>query len=146
GGTSFYKNGQCLDLAHWGGMQSAMKYLNLGELVFDLQSGKQEKNMTELRVGDCAAYDHHAFLVGDVRYGIFFKDGKGKKTWHCVVDQSGFIDAEKPRLYKVGKGDGSVDKSPRDVDGRKLMTAQDWDWVAENEQEVDGRIRALLGS
>src|SRR5207248_8780798 len=48
--------------------------------------------------------------------------------------------------YKVGKGDGSVDKSPRDVDGRKLMSAQDCDWVAENEKEFDRRICAFLAS
>ncbi|HKC59873.1 MAG TPA: peptidoglycan DD-metalloendopeptidase family protein [Myxococcales bacterium] len=129
----------------YGGMLNGMVFLDIGKPLCKFTS--QAKDMSEMRVGDTAHYPGHAWLVGDVRYGIFFRDLPGRNNWHYVVDQSSFIDAEKPKLYKVGKGDGyNKSPSPSGIDGRDPMSAKDCDWVAQNEDEFQRRIKAFLGA
>jgi hypothetical protein len=140
------ENGKKLDDGDYGGMQDAMDYMGIGKKLWGRSQGKIAEGLVGMRVGDCASYSGHAWMVGDVRYGIFFKDAPGKETWHAIVDQSGFIDAEKPKLYVVGKGDGKKKVSPSSVAGRKLMTAADCDWVIANEKELERRIQAFLAA
>ena len=140
------ENGTKLDDSDYGGMQDAMAYLGIGKKLWGRSQGKTAKGLVGMRVGDCASYSGHAWMVGDVRYGVFFKGAPDKNTWHAVVDQSGFIDAEKPKLYVVGKGDGKKKISPSSVAGRRLMNAADCDWVIANEKEFERRIQAFLAA
>jgi len=127
---------------NYGGMLNGMVFLDIGKPLCKFTT--KAKEMVEMRVGDTAHYQGHAWLVGDVRYGIFFKDIPGRNTWQYVVDQSGFIDDAKPKFYKVGKGDGKTKISATGIDGRAAMTAKDCDWVLQNEKEFDKRIRDFM--
>jgi len=144
-GSTKDANGKNLDDGDYGGMQDAMHFMGIGKKLWGRSQGKNADGLKGMRVGDCASYSGHAWMVGDVRYGIFFKDG-ADKTWHAIVDQSGFVDAEKPKLYVVGKGDGKKKIEPKSVDGRRGMNAADCDWIIANEKEFERRIEAFLAS
>ena len=113
------------------GMNDAVEFLGIGA---PLGTGKFSTDQAQLklaRVGDLASYSHHAWMVGDVRYGVWFKDGKGdKKKPDACVDQSGFVDDAAPKLTAGG--------------GERLLSSGDCDWIASHETEFHGRIDAFL--
>ncbi len=116
------------------GMASACKFLGIGDT---LGSGKASTDQTDLklaRLGDLANYPGHAWLVGDVRYGIWFSDGKNKKAPDARCDQSSFIRSETGEIVAAGADDGP------------LMTAADCDWVAANEGTFETLVKNFLGA
>jgi len=120
----------------YGGMIYAIKFLEIGEPLFKFT--KKQEDLKKMRVGDPATYDGHAWLVGDIRYGVWFEGNKNEKP-DAILDQASFIDNAAGTLVLLTKKTNT-----RSADGRKPMTAADCDWVTANEAEFERRIQAFL--
>ncbi len=136
-GTQYYDtDDNPLYAGDYGGMIYAIKFLKIGEPLFKFS--KAQEDLKKMRVGDAATYDGHAWLVGDVRYGVWFEGNAAAKP-DCILDQSSFLDGSAGTLVKLAKN-----KTTRSAEGRKLMTAADCDWIIANEAEFLKRTQAFL--
>jgi hypothetical protein len=133
-GTLFYKAGKPLYGRNetvggkttlkmdYGGMIYAISALGIGEPIFTFDDSKKQEKLKLMRIGDLAATQGHAILIGDVRYGIWFEGGSlDEKRPDFVLDQSSFIDAAAGTLVSA------AGKNPMNVTGRTEMTAADCD-------------------
>ncbi len=135
-GSQYYDaNGRSYWLRQAEGSPSAVVALRCGELIQTLT--KDATALRRLRLGDLANSSHHAFMIGDVRYSVWFKDGKHGKVPDAVVDQSSFIDSAE------GTAVATAGKDPKTVVGRTPVSSADCDWIIANEAELERRIEAF---
>lgn len=137
-GTPFFTtDGKALQNTTNGNLSNAMVFLGIGEVVCGM-TDKQE-DYKKLRIGDWVNSATHAYLVGDVRYGVWFTDGENHTNPDYVLDQATFLDSAAGTLYKCGKT-----TKARKVEGRTLMTEEDCDWISSNADAFEERIVAFL--
>jgi hypothetical protein len=101
---------------------------------------KDPAALRALRIGDLACHPTHAFLVGDVRYGIWLADGAGKKTPDLLCDQSSFVRSDAGTLFAP---------SPKGITktaGEAPPTEADCDWIVANEAAFEGRVQTFLAA
>ncbi len=135
GSQYFDANGKSYWLKGAEGSPSAVAALRCGEVVSTLT--KDPTALRKLRLGDLANSTHHAFMIGDVRYSVWFKDGKHGKQPDAVVDQSSFIDGAVAKAVAIGT------KNPKEVVGRTPVSAADCEWLLAHEAEFEQRVQAF---
>lgn len=134
--THFYgADGTDLWLRGAEGSPSAIAALRLGEVIHTRT--KDTEAFKKLRIGDAINSPSHAFMIGDIRYGIWLEDDR--RTPSYVIDQSAFIDSNPDPITTNGK-------KPLVVRGRAPLTHDDADWIADNESTFEARVRTFLSS
>ncbi len=129
----FDAHGNDLWIAGAEGSPSAIAALQLGAVV--QPRTKSPKALQELRIGDAVNSLYHAFLVGDVRYGIWLDDDRKSPSY--ILDQSAFIDADPEPVVTNGK-------LALRVRGRAPLTHEEADWIADNESTFEARLQRFL--
>jgi hypothetical protein len=140
-----------------GGMVYGVEALGIGERLFGFNPTKAnaQDDLKQLRLGDLATWEGHAWMVGDLRYGVWLEEGKKGRVPDFVLDQSSFLGdgAERGTFVKVLK-----DVSLYEMDGRlpqkaapgekkdEHPTLDELKWLleAENEQRLMDRVQAFL--
>lgn len=136
-GGLYYVNDKALYGSAYGGMLYAAEFLGIGEHISGWTT--DQATIKKMRVGDLAHYEGHAWMVGDVRYAIWF-EGNATTTPNAILDQSSFIDGASGKLVKM------TGTSTKNVTGRALMTAADCDWVIGHEADFEKRITDFLAA
>lgn len=150
-GTLFYKDGKPLYGRNetaggtttlkldYGGMIYAIAALGIGEPLFTFDESKDQAKLKLMRIGDLAATQGHAILIGDVRYGVWVEGGSTLPTRpDYVLDQSSFIDSSAGTLVSA------TGKDPMTVTGRAEMTAADCDTLIGMEATFLSSVKAFL--
>ena len=148
-GTKFYdKDGHPLFATPttYGAMMCATRFLGIGDALFTFSTAPSD--LAQMRIGDLGSYTGHAWLVGDVRYGVWLNPSGVHPTY--IIDQSSLVDSKFGTLVKF-----TSYTHLNSIDGRSALrkqlnqlplTATDCDWIIENESEFEGRVSALLQS
>lgn len=127
------------------GVPSGLRLLSLGEAVSKFTS--RQADLVKLRVGDATHTLGHAFLIGEVRYGVWLtptSPGRSKKkpagstAPDYVCDQSAFIRSERPQLYPAYPGAALY--SP----GAAPLTSGECSQIIREELEFERRLQAFL--
>jgi len=142
-----------------GGMIYAVEALGIGRRLFDFKRmdirTSRQVEAKALRISDLATWSGHAWMIGDVRYGVWLENIKSGANAAYIIDQSSFIGdgAEKGTFVRYDPSIGYAD-----MDGRAPKKAQparpqevpptekDCRWLldAQNEKEFLKRVRTFL--
>jgi hypothetical protein len=128
-GGLYYVSDKPLYGAAYGGMLYAIEFLGIGQHISGWTT--DAATLKKMRVGDLAHYEGHAWMVGDVRYGVWFESNTKAKP-DAILDQSSFIDSASGSLKKAS----ATERNP--------MTAADCDWVISNEATFEKRVTDFL--
>lgn len=151
-----YANKLIEDKKTFGGMLGAVRWLGMGDAVKSedgsvlaetFAKGTDTKILRELRLGDWANTPGHAWLVSEVRYGIWLEGNTNKEKPDFVLDQTSFVDKQHGVLKVPSAGDLSVLKyggtSYIDPAVTALNEAQ-CDAIFKDEKAFDDKVRAFI--
>lgn len=134
--THFYSEaGQDLWIKRAEGSVSAIVAMGIGAMI-NTRTAEPER-MRDLRIGDAANGPSHAFMIGDVRYGIWL-EGHTKGPDY-ILDQSAFVDADPTPVPTQGK-------AALRVAGRAPLTHAEADWIIGHEEVFEARLQAFLSA
>lgn len=139
-GSRYYDAaGRCYWLPEAEGSPSAVACLGLGEVLSKRTTAQSA--LRQLRLGDVANNSHHAFMIGDVRYGVWVAgEGKPGRAPDYVVDQSSFIDSAQ------GRAVATAGRAPGLVEGRTPPDTHDCEWILSHEAEFEHRLQTFLSA
>jgi hypothetical protein len=123
------------DYLHRGGMCSGALLLGIGEgACADGKYTTDPDEWRKVRIGDWANTPGHAFLIGDVRYDVYYGGHKKPKKG---ADDAGDLQVAQSSFV----GDDYEEPGPV-----RLLTTADLDWlsVEENEAELERRLAAFF--
>jgi hypothetical protein len=118
----------------------ATQFLGLGDAIpvadgkpYNGEYTNKQEVLRYVRIGDWANYDHHSWLVGEIRYGIWFEGGLKKVKPEAFVDQSSLVGDSFSGLVASAKPPAQAGE----------LTDDQCDWISKHEEAWNGRIEGL---
>lgn len=103
-----------------------------GGKPYDGKYTNKQDVLRYVRIGDWGNYDHHSWLVGEIRYGIWFEGNKKEKP-DAFVDQSSLVGAAFTGLVAQTKPPAEAGE----------LSDDQCDWITKHEDQWNERMESL---